>query len=155
LFRERARSADLGADLVAKVAGGAVPERGDLCAAMCVAGAVDRCPILLEWALPVGWTESSCASAVCQGPSVGFILAQEWRFYGAAVRLIVDQAMACLVRVGGLGVLWRSSAMALLDGTAEGLACLAGTSGSGPGGREGTSLAQEADAWLGPVQGGA
>ena len=90
-----------------------------------------------------------------EGPGVGFVLAQEWWFYGAAVRFIVDQAMACLVRVGGLGVLWRSSAMALLDGTAGRPACLAGTSGSGPGGREGTSLAQEADAWLGPVQGGA
>jgi len=153
LFRERARFADLGADLVARVAGGAVPERVDLCAAMCMAGAADRCPILLEWALPVGWTESSCASAVCQGPSVGFILAQEWRFYGAAVRLIVDQAMACLVRVGRPGVLWRSSAMALSDGTADGPACLAGTSGPGPGGRDRTSLPQEADAWLGLVQG--
>jgi hypothetical protein len=92
---------------------------------------------------------------MAQGPSVGFVLAQERQFYGAGVRFIADQAMACLVRAGGLGVLWRSSAMTLLDGTADGLGCLAGTSGSGPGGREGTSLAQEADAWLGRVQGGA
>jgi hypothetical protein len=37
----------------------------------------------------------------------------------------------------------------------RGLRAWPGPAGSGPGGREGTSLAQEADAWLGPVQGGA